>query len=65
MAKNAVKFYKEVKQEGKKVTWPTRKEVTVTTVIVFILVIIIALFLMLADTVVSAGIEAILGLGTN
>lgn len=62
MAKpDVTKFYKEVKQEGRKVTWPGRKEVMVTTVIVFIMVTFIAMFLMFADWVIAGAVGAILG----
>jgi preprotein translocase subunit SecE len=62
MAKAGVtKFFKEVKQEGRKVTWPGRKEVMVTTVIVFIMVTIISMYLMFADWIIAAAISAILG----
>ncbi len=63
MSKNVTQFFKEVKQEGKKVTWPGRKEVTVTTIIVFIMVIFIAMYLMFADWVIAGVIEWILGVG--
>tara|TARA_Y100001960_G_scaffold331534_1_gene428828 strand:+ start:644 stop:838 length:195 start_codon:yes stop_codon:yes gene_type:complete len=64
MAKSVTQYFKEVKQEGKKVTWPGRREVIVTTVIVFIMVVFISLFLMLADFVVAGIIEAILGINS-
>lgn len=65
MSKNVTQFFKEVKQEGKKVTWPGRKEVTVTTIIVFIMVVFIAMYLMFADWVIAGVIEAILGMGSE
>ena len=39
-----VKFYKEVKQEGLKITWPTKPEVITTTIMVFIFVILASIF---------------------
>ena len=44
-------------------TWPTRKETGVTTVMVFIMVVLAAIFFFLADMVLSSGIRVILGLG--
>ena len=38
------KFLQEVRAEGQKVTWPTRKETTVTTIMVFVMVVIAAIF---------------------
>ena len=49
MAKNPFEFAQEVRQETSKVTWPTRKETTVTTIAVVIMVVLSALFFMLAD----------------
>ena len=45
MAKfNPFQFLQEVRSETSKVTWPTRKEVMITTGMVFILVIVAAIF---------------------
>ena len=54
-------FFKQVRQEGSKVTWPTRKEATVTTAMVFVMVVLAAIFFLLVDMVLSTGIKAILG----
>ena len=37
-------FYKEVKQEALKITWPTKPEVITTTIMVFIFVLISSIF---------------------
>jgi len=58
-----VEFMRQVKREAGKVTWPTRKEVTVTTLMVFVLVVIAALFFLLADGILARVIHFILGLG--
>ena len=42
-----LKFYKEVKQEGLKITWPTKPEVITTTIMVFIFVILASIFFLL------------------
>ena len=41
---NPANFFKEVKQEGRKIVWPTRKETLITTAMVFVMVIIFSLF---------------------
>ena len=46
----ALRFYGEVKSEGQKVTWASRKEVMMTSLFVFILAMIAAIFFMLVDT---------------
>ena len=56
-------FIRQVRQETAKVTWPTRKETGVTTVMVFIMVTVCAIFFLLVDQVLSLGVRALLGLG--
>lgn len=64
MAKtNPFKFIQEVRAETSKVTWPTRKETAVTTVMVFIMVLIASIFFLLADQLMGWGIGYILGVG--
>jgi len=57
-----LKFYREVRQEIGKVTWPTRKETIVTTAMVFVMVFILSLFFLGVDQLLSYGIKLILGL---
>jgi len=65
MAKfNPAQFVREVDQERSKVTWPTRKEVTVTTIMVFIMVFLAAVFFFLVDQGLSWIVKLILGLGS-
>ena len=65
MAKTSpVKFVEEVRQEVSRVTWPTRKETTVTTAMVFVMVFIAAGFFFFVDQVCSAGVRLIFGLGS-
>jgi preprotein translocase subunit SecE len=55
MAKtNPVEFLQEVRDESRKVTWPSRRELGVSTVMVFIMVVIASLFFMGVDTVLNA-----------
>ena len=63
MAKNPFEFAQEVRQETSKVTWPTRKETTVTTIAVLIMVVLSALFFMLADQLLGYLVSLILGIG--
>ena len=56
-----VKFLKEVKQEGKKIVWPTRKETLITTAMVFVMVLIFSIFFLLVDNIISWFIKLILG----
>ena len=59
---NPSKFLKEVKQEGQKIVWPTRKETLITTAMVFVMVLIFSLFFLLVDNIISWFIRLILGI---
>jgi preprotein translocase subunit SecE len=64
MAKTSpFQFIQQVRQEMSKVTWPTRKELTITTIMVFIMVVLAAVFFLIVDQIISVGIKFILGLG--
>ena len=47
--KRIVRFFKDVKAELKKVTWPTKKQATKNTVVVLIFLIVIGLLVFLLD----------------
>lgn len=62
MAKTGpIEYSKQVKQEGKKVTWPSRHETTVSTIMVFVMVTIAAIFLFATDQIVASIIRWLLG----
>lgn len=46
----AMRFTGEVKSEGKRVTWPTKRETIMTAVSVFVLAMIAALFFVVVDS---------------
>jgi preprotein translocase subunit SecE len=48
---NPFEFLQEVRAEGSKVTWPTRRETIITTIMVFIFVIITSVFFLVVDQV--------------
>jgi preprotein translocase subunit SecE len=58
------KFLQEVRAEAQKVTWPTRKETTVTTIMVFVMVVIASIFFMVADQVIRYAVGLLLGLSS-
>ena len=65
MAKvNPAQFIQEVRQETAKVTWPSRKETTISTGMVFVMVILAAIFFLLVDQVLQFGVKFILGIGS-
>jgi preprotein translocase subunit SecE len=53
-------FFRQVRQEAAKVTWPTRKETMITTAMVFAMSIVAAIFFFVVDQVMSLGIRTIL-----
>jgi preprotein translocase subunit SecE len=57
------KFLQEVRAETEKVTWPTRRETAITTVMVFIMVAVASVFFLLADQVIRMAVTFILGIG--
>ncbi len=59
---NIVKFFKEVRSETGKVTWPSRKETGISTLMVLIMVTIASLFFLAVDMALSNLIRLILGI---
>ncbi|ACN16703.1 SecE [Desulforapulum autotrophicum HRM2] len=56
----AVRFFREVRVELKKVTWPNQKQTAGSTVVVIILVFILAAFLGLVDFGLSKLVQVVL-----
>jgi preprotein translocase subunit SecE len=56
-------FFREVRQEGAKVTWPSRKETMITTMMVFAMSILAAIFFLIVDWILAHGVKLLLGLG--
>ena len=50
----AFRFVDEVKAEGKRVTWPTRRETLMTALSVFVLAMIAAIFFVMVDSVIHS-----------
>jgi preprotein translocase subunit SecE len=64
MAKtNPFEFLQQVRTEGEKVTWPTRKETLVTTAMVFVMVVLASIFFLVVDQVIRFGVAALLRIG--
>jgi preprotein translocase subunit SecE len=64
MAKtNPFEFLQQVRSEASKVTWPTRKETTVTTAMVFVMVVLASLFFLVVDQIVAWAVRLVLGIG--
>ena len=63
MSISPLQFMRQVKQEIKKVTWPTKKEVVPACTMVVILVSITAAFLFVVDMFLGWGVGEILQIG--
>ena len=57
---NPVQFIQETRAEIAKVVWPTRREVTLTTIMVFLLASVAAIFFSLIDWGIRSGLQAVL-----
>ena len=62
MATNPLQFVNQVRAEVSKVVWPTRREVFLTTVMVFIMAALTAVFFALVDLLIRFGLQGILGM---
>jgi preprotein translocase subunit SecE len=61
MAKTSpVEFAQEVREEAKKIVWPSRREIMISTVMVMIMVVAAAMFFLLVDFVLKQGIDKLL-----
>lgn len=57
---NPIQFLQQVRAEVGKVVWPSRREVTLTTIMVLIMAAVMALFFTLVDLVIRSGLEGVL-----
>lgn len=60
---DVMQFFREVRQEAAKVTWPTRKETMISTGMVLVMVILAAIFFFVIDEVIAIGVRFLLGVG--
>ena len=59
---NPAQFIQQVRSEVSKITWPTRREVLLTTIMVFALSALASLFFGLVDLIIRFGLQTLLGL---
>jgi len=64
MAKvSPIEFFHQVRQEISKVTWPSRKETTITTLMVFVMVVFCSIFFLAVDYILGQGVDLLLQIG--
>jgi preprotein translocase subunit SecE len=59
---NPLKFLQEVRQEAGKITWPTRNETLISTIMVLIMVTLASLFFLASDQVISWLVQLMLSI---
>lgn len=57
---NPLQFIQQTRAEVSKVVWPTRREVLLTTVMVFIMAALFAAFFSVVDILIRMGLEGVL-----
>jgi preprotein translocase subunit SecE len=60
---NPLDFFRQVRQEVGRVTWPSRRETTVTTAMVFAMVVVAAMFFFIVDEGLGIIVRWALSLG--
>ena len=54
-------FVRQVRQEMSKVTWPSRRETTVSVILVFVFSTVLSLYFLAVDSVLGWGVRQIFG----
>ena len=57
---NPLQFIQQVRSEVSKVVWPTRREVLLTTVMVFVMAALAAVIFALVDLGIRSGLQTLL-----
>lgn len=57
---NPLQFIQQVRAEVSKVVWPSRREVMLTSVMVFALAMVTATFFFIVDFIIRQGLQGIL-----
>ena len=60
---NPFTFFQQVRTEVSKVTWPTRRETIITTVMVLVMVVVASLFFLAVDQILGLAARFLLGVG--
>jgi preprotein translocase subunit SecE len=58
---NPIQFIQQVRAEVAKVVWPTRREVALTTAMVFVMAVLTAIFFFFVDWLIRQGLGLVLG----
>ena len=58
-------FVRQVRQELQKVTWPTRRDTFISSLIVILLIFLFSIFFLLSDQIWSFSIKKIIEIGSG
>ncbi len=59
---NPITFFQQVRTEVGKVTWPTRNETVISTIMVLVFATIASIFFLLADQIIACIVTTVLSL---
>jgi len=59
---NPFEFIQEVREETAKVTWPSRREIIISTVMVMIMVAVASVFFLAVDGILHWGVKTLFGI---
>lgn len=59
---NPITFLQQVRTEISKVSWPSRNETVISTIMVLVLVALASIFFLVADQILSWGVQFLLSL---
>ena len=62
---NPFTFLQQVRAETAKVVWPSRRETTISTLMVLVMAVLASIFFLIADQILSLGVGFILGFSGN
>jgi preprotein translocase subunit SecE len=63
MAKtNPFEFMQQVREETRKVTWPSRRETLISTAMVLVMVTLASVFFLIVDSIINWGVGKALGI---
>ena len=54
-------FVRQVRQEMSKVTWPSRREIGVSVILVFVFSAVIGVYFLIVDKILTFGVSMIFG----
>jgi preprotein translocase subunit SecE len=57
---NPFEFIQQVREEANKITWPSRRETLITTIMVMIMVALACVFFLIVDAILKWGIDKVL-----